>query len=151
MSRKFISLLAFVGLVASPGASFDGYWHSQCTQKTGEQFGFSEDAWKIMRLGNFSPDFFGPVADYASKGLNGGELDALNQYQANRPQVRGAAIFLHFDNLNGDFQHNSDFDYLLTHLLQNTQRLLASYNKLQVDDRTRKALTLVTLGASLHS
>src|SRR5215469_623270 len=151
MSRNLLSLLAFVALVASPVTSFDGYWHSQCTQETGEQFGFSEDAWKIMRLGNFSPDFFGPVADYASKGLKVGELDALNQYQANRPQVRGAAVFLHFDNLNGDFQRNSEFDYLLMHLLENTQRLLAGYNTLDVDDRTRKALTLITLGASLHS
>lgn len=151
MLRKLSALLALVAFLVSPCVGFDSYWHSQCTQRTGEQFGFTEDAWKIMQLGNFSPDFFGPVADYASKNLNGTELDALSQYQANRPQVRGAAVFLHFDNLNSDFQRNSDFDYVVTHLLQNTQRLLASYNKLQVDDRTRKALTLVTLGASIHS
>ncbi|HET7440138.1 MAG TPA: hypothetical protein VFJ47_02465, partial [Terriglobales bacterium] len=135
----------------SPAAGFDSYWHAQCIQKAGEQFGFAEDAWKIMQLGNFSPDFFGPVADYAAKNLKGGELDVLNQYQASHPEIRGAAVFLHFDNLSNDFQRNSDFDYLFTHLLQSTQRLLASYNKLHADDRTRRALTLVTLGASLHS
>jgi hypothetical protein len=151
MLRKLSALLAVAVLLVSPCAGFDSYWHSQCVQKTGEHFGFTEDAWKIMQLGNFSPDFFGPVADYASKGLNGSELDALNRYQANSPQVRGAAVFLHFDNLTSDFERNSDFNYLFTHLLANTQRLLASYNKLHVDDRTRKALTLVTLGASLHS
>lgn len=151
MLRKISSLLALVGLLASPAVGFDSYWHAQCVQKTGEQFGFTEDAWKIMQLGNFSPDFFGPVADYAAKNLKGGELDVLNQYQAGHPEIRGAAVFLHFDNLNSDFQRNSDFDYLFTHLLQSTQRLLASYNKLHVDDRTRRALTLVTLGASLHT
>jgi hypothetical protein len=149
--HKFSSLVALVALLISPAAGFDSYWHAQCTQRVGEQFGFAEDAWKIIQLGDFSPDFFGPVADAASKGLQGSELDALNQYQGNHEQVRGAAIFLHFDNLSNDFQHNSNFDYLFTHLLQSTQHLLGSYVTLHVDDRTRKALVLVTLGASLHS
>jgi hypothetical protein len=35
--------------------------------------------------------------------------------------------------------------------LQSTQNLLAGYRKLNVDDRTRKVLTLITLGASLHA
>ena len=151
MLRRFSALLALASLLVCPAAGFDSYWHSQCTQKVGEQFGFAEDAWKIMQLGNFSPDFFGPVADYASKSIGSSELEALGHYQAQNPQVRGAAIFLHFDNLNNEFQRNSDFDFLFIHLLQSTQRLLASYNKLDIDDRTRKALTLVTLGASLHS
>ena len=150
MLRRFSALLALASLLTSPAMGFDSYWHTQCTQKVGERFGFAEDAWKIMQLGNFAPDLFGPVADYSSKGLNGKEFEELTRYQNANPQVRGAAIFLHFDNLKDDFQHNSDFDYLFTHLLQSTQKLLASYNKLKVDDRTRKALTLVTLGASLH-
>jgi hypothetical protein len=151
MLRRFSALMALAAFLVSPAAGFDSYWHSQCTQRVGEQFGFAEDAWKIMQLGNFSPDFFGPVADYASKSLSSAQFQGLTQYQADHPQVRGAAIFLHFDNLNNDFQRNSDFDFLFSHLLKSTQRLLASYNKLDVDDRTRKALTLVTLGASLHS
>src|SRR5579859_4389853 len=150
MLRKFLALLALAGLLAHPAVGFDSYWHSVCVQKAGAQLGFTEDAAKIMQLGNFSPDFFGPVADYASGHLSKSEIDALNQYQANNAQVRGAAVFLHFDNLNNDFQRNSDFDYLFTHLLENTQRLLASYNKLHLDDRTRKVLILITLGASLH-
>jgi len=151
MARKFLALLALASFLVSPAAGFDTYWHSQCSQKVGEQFGFAEDAWKIMQLGNFSPDFFGPVSEYASKNLKGQELEALTQYGADNPQVRGAAIFFHFDNLSSDFQHNSDFDYLFTHLLHSTQSLLADYNKMKVDDRTRKVLTLVTLGASLHA
>lgn len=151
MGRKLLALVALATFLVSPAAGFDTYWHSQCTQKTGEQFGFTEDAWKIMQLGDFSPDFFGPVSEYASKGLKGKELDALTQYTASNPQVRGAAIFLHFDNLSGDFQRNSNFDYLFTHLLRNTQSLLGGYNRLKVDERTRKVLTLVTLGASLHA
>lgn len=151
MIRKILAVVSLFALLVSPAAGFDTYWHSQCTQKTGEQFGFSEDAWKIMQLGNFAPDFFGPVAEYASKTLNGKELEALSNYQANTPEVRGAAIFLHFDNLNYDFQRNSDFDYVFTHLLSSTQQLLAEFGKMTGDGRTRKVLTLITLGASLHT
>jgi hypothetical protein len=104
-----------------------------------------------MQLGNFSPDFFGPVSEYAAKNPKGPKLPGLTEFIASNPQVRGAAIYLHFDNLNGDFQHNSDFDFLFAHLLQATQRLLADYSKIKVDERTRKVLTLVTLGASLHA
>ena len=150
MLPKFAVLLIIGALLVSPAAGFDTYWHSQCSQRVGEQLGFTQDAWKIMQLGNFSADFFGPISEYASKNLKGEELDALNQYQASNSQVRGAAIFLHFDNLNSDFQKNSNFDYLFSCLLQSTQNLLASYSKLHVDDRTRKVLTLITLGASLH-
>src|SRR6266849_94290 len=151
MVRTFSALVVLAALLVSPAAGFDTYWHSQCSQKVGEQFGFTEDAWKIMQLGNFSPDFFGPVSEYASKNLKGQELEVLNQSEANNPQVRGAAIFFHFDNLNSDFQSNSDFGYLFSHLLGSTQNLLSSYNNLHVDDRTRKVLTLITLGASLHA
>lgn len=151
MARKFAALLALAALVVSPAAGFDSYWHAQCTQKAGESTGFSEDAWKIVQLGDFSPDLFGPVAEYASKSLGGPEFQALNDYEQNNQQVRGAAIYLHFDNLNGDLQRNSDFDYLFTHLLKNTQGLLAEFGKLRGDQRMRKVLTLVTLGASLHA
>src|SRR5512146_3189625 len=151
MARKLLAFVLLTAFLTSPAAGFDTYWHSQCSQKVGEQFGFTEDAWKIMQLGDFSPDFFGPVSEYASKSLKGKELEALTQYDADNPQLRGAAVFLHFDNLSSDFQHNSNFDYLFTHLLQNTRSLLAGYNKLKLDERTRKVLTLITLGASLHA
>ena len=151
MSRKFSALLALFALIVSPAAGFDTFWHSQCSQKVGEQFSFTQDAWKVMQLGNFSPDFFGPVSEYASKKIQGKELEALNHSEANNPQIRGAAIFLHFDNLNNDFQSNANFDYLFNRLLQSTQNLLGGYNKLAVDERVRKVLTLVTLGASLHA
>ena len=138
-------------LLISPAAGFDTRWHSLCSQKVGEQFGFTNHAWKIMQLGNFSADFFGPVSEYASKGLAGSELEALVRHQDNNPQLRGAALFLHFDDLSSDFQSNSNFDFLFNHLLETTQNLLASYNSLPIDERTRKTLTLVTLGASLHA
>lgn len=151
MARKFSALLALAALLVSPAAGFDTYWHSQCSQAVGKEFGFTDDAWRIMQLGNFSPDFFGPVSEFASKNLKGKELDAVNKYGAKNPQVRDAAIFLHFDNLNSDIQRNSNFDFLFTNLLQSTEQLLASYNTLKADDRTRKVLTLITLGASLHA
>ena len=146
---RVTAVLAVMGFFASPAAAFDTYWHEQCVQRTGEHFGFTESAWKIMQLGNFSPDFFGPVSEAAAKSPGAAQLTALDQ--ANDPQVRGAALFLHFDNLNSDFQKNSNFDSLFNSLLQSTQKLIASYNQLRVDDRTRNALTLVTLGAALHA
>jgi hypothetical protein len=149
--RQFAAVLALTALLISPASGFDSYWHSQCSQKVGQQFGFTEDAWKIMQLGNFSPDFFGPVAEYASKNLSSEDLEKVNQYIGNNPQVRGAAVFLHFDNLNNDFQSNSNFDFLFSHLLQSTQKLLGDFNQLKVDDRTKRVLILVTLGASLHA
>lgn len=149
--RRFCTLLAVTALLVSPATGFDTYWHSQCSQQVGQQFGFTEDAWKIMQLGNFSPDLFGPVSEYASKNLAGQQLEALQQYGANNPQMRGAAVFFHFDNLHSDFQSNSNFDYLFSRLLERTQNLLAEFNKLKADDRTRKVLTLITLGASLHA
>jgi len=69
--RKFSALLAVFALIVSPAAGFDIYWHSQCSQKVGVQFGFTQDAWKVMQLGNLSPDFFGPVSEYASKKIQG--------------------------------------------------------------------------------
>lgn len=151
MARKLLALVALAALPASPAAGFDSYWHSQCTQKAGESAGFSEDAWKITQLGNFSPDLFGPVAEYASKNLGQAELQALTSYQQTNQQVRDAAIYLHFDDLNGELQRNFDFDYLFSQLLKSTQTLLKDFAKLKVDQRTRKVLTLITLGASLHA
>jgi hypothetical protein len=48
MLRQVSALLAIAALLVSPAGGFDTYWHSQCTQKAGEHFGFAEDAWKIM-------------------------------------------------------------------------------------------------------
>ena len=74
MMRKITALLGIAALLISPAAAFDTYWHSQCSEKLGRQLGFTEDAWKIMQLGNFSPDFFGPVAEFASKNLQNQEI-----------------------------------------------------------------------------
>lgn len=134
----------------SPAAAFDTYWHRLCSQSVGKEFAFTDHAWKIMQLGNFSPDFFGPVSEYAVKTPTA-QLEGLDRYQADNPHIRGAALFLHFDNLNRELQVNADFDFLFSSLLAKTQSLLVSYNQLKVDDRVRKALTLVTLGAALHS
>lgn len=56
--RKISALVTLVALLASPAAGLDSYWHSQCSQKVAEQFGFTEDAWKVMQLGNFSRFFW---------------------------------------------------------------------------------------------
>jgi len=152
MFRKVVVFVMLLSLFASPAYGFDTYWHSEATRKVGESFGFSEDARKIMQLGNFSPDFFGPVSDFAANNLQGKALDALNQFVAKSAQDRDAAIFLHFDNLNGELDRNSKFDSLFNRLLANTQSVLGSYIKqTNADERTRKTMTLVVLGASLHA
>jgi hypothetical protein len=148
--RQSVALLALAALIAPHMAGFDTYWHSQCSRRVGEAFGFTDQAWKIMQLGNFSPDFFGPVSEYAVKSPQF-SIPGLDEYQAGNPQVRGAALFLHFDNLDRAIHGNSDFDYIFSLLLQHTQTLLAGYNQIKVDDRVRKTLILVTLGAALHS
>ena len=92
------------------------------------------------------------MADLASNHLPLTSLQALNQYVANNSQDRDSAIFLHFDNLLDELDRNSKFDSLINRLLSNTQASLAFYNRQRgVDDRTRKALILITLGASLHA
>jgi hypothetical protein len=152
MFRKFVALLMFLALLASPASGFDTFWHSEATRKVADAFAFSEDARKIMQLGNFSPDFFGPVADFAANNLHGKGLDALTQFIARNAQDRDAAVFFHFDNLNGELDRNSKFDYLFNRLLANTQSIIGGYIKqANADDRTRKTMTLIVLGASLHA
>ena len=140
MPRKFIALLMLLAVLASPASGFDTYWHSEATRKVAEANGFSEDARKIMQLGNFSPDFFGPVSDFAASNLHGKGLDALNKYVAKNVQDRDAAIFFHFDNLSDELASNSQFDYLFNRLLTNTQWVLGGYIKqTNADERTRKS------------
>jgi hypothetical protein len=149
-SFRCLKSVIAIGLAAVfPAAAFDSSWHALCVQRAGEQFQFTASAWKVMQLGNFSPDFFGPVSEAAAGNPIASRLGALDQ--ANDPQIRGAAIYLHFDNLNGDFHRNADFNSIFDRLLQNTQMALAGYNRLRADARTKNALTLITLGASLHA
>lgn len=152
MLRTFTVALMLFSLFCSPASGFDTYWHQEAMRRVGEAFAFSDDARKIMQLGNFSPDFFGPVSEFASQNLQGKALQSLNQFGAANAQSRQAAVFLHFDNLFGELQGNAVFDLIFTRLLRNTQAALASYRKQPgTDDRTRKVLVLITLGASLHA
>jgi hypothetical protein len=103
-------------------------------------------------LGNFSPDLFGPISEYASQNLQDNTLQSLSQFGAADAESRQAAIFLHFDDLHGELEGNAKFDSIFAQLLKNTQAALAAYKKQAgTDDRTRKTLVLVTLGASLHA
>lgn len=152
MLQRTTAAILISMLLLSAASAFDTFWHSELTRKVGDEFGFSEDARKIMQLGNFSPDFFGPVSDFASANLPGKAAQTLNQYGANNAQSREAAIFLHFDSLSGQLDSNAKFDYLFQQLLKNTQSALADFGKRsKLDDRTRKTLILITLGASLHA
>ena len=151
MFRKVLASVMLVSMLASPAFGFDTYWHKEASKQVGAEFGFSEDAWKIMQLGNFAPDLFGPVSQYASNHLKGKELDQVSQYVEQNDAVRAVAVLLHFDNLDGALDRNSKFDFLFSRLLQSTQTSIASfYNNKKIDERTRKVLILITLGASLH-
>ncbi len=152
MFRKISALFALLALVVSPAAGFDTFWHAAASREVGTEFGFSDDATNIMQLGNFSPDFFGPVAEYAAEHLDNKELAEFNKEGINEKDVKQFAVLLHFDNLNSDLNRNSRFDRIFNQLLKATQSALAGYRKKRdLDDRTRKILTLMTLGASLHA
>jgi hypothetical protein len=144
--------LVLLFFLSSPAAAFDTYWHAQETQIVGEQFGFSKDATDVMKLGNFSPDLFGPVEDFALVHLRPEQRKGLEEFGLRNAQARAAAIFLHFDNLEGKLDRNSKFDYLFNQLLDNARSALAAYHaRADLDDATRNILILVTLGASLHT
>jgi len=152
MIRRVTIAVMLFALLCSPASGFDTYWHQEAVRRVAEAFAFSEDARKIVQLGNFSPDLFGPISELASQNLQGKALQSLNQLGAANAESRQAAIFLHFDNLHGELQGNAKFDSLFAQLLKNTQAALAAYkNQAGTDDRTRKTLVLVTLGASLHA
>jgi hypothetical protein len=91
MRRRLSVVFGLATLLVSPAAGFDSYWHALSVQKAGENFGFTTFAWKIMQLGNFSPDFFGPVSEYQLSGFAALEVAALHQ-QADNPQVRVSAL-----------------------------------------------------------
>src|SRR5215831_4428660 len=143
-----VTLLAFV----KSAAGSDTFWHSTASHKVGDEFAFSADATNIMQLGNFSVDFFGPIAGLAGEHVTPEERAALQAFGGQNIKVRAAAIFLHFDNLSGELDQNAKFDYIFTRLLDATQvSLAAAHARPDLDDSTRKALILITLGASLHA
>jgi hypothetical protein len=86
------------------------------------------DPGKVRRLEDhaawqFLSRFLRPGIRVRVQESSGPELAALNQYAASNPQVRGAAIFFHFNNLNSDIRSNSDFDYLFSRTLGGRRRL----------------------------
>ena len=152
MFRRVTIALMLFALFCSPASGFDTYWHQEALRRVAAAFAFSEDARKIMQLGNFSPDLFGPISEFASQNVQDEALQSLNQFGAANAESRQAAIFLHFDNLHGELEGNAKFDSVFGQLLKNTQAALAAYKKQPgTDDRTRKVLVLVALGASLHT
>ncbi len=149
---KTLAIVIIVALLAAPAAGFDTLWHQTISKAVGSSFGFSADATNIMQMGNFSPDFFGPVAEFAAQNLpNNKELGALNTEGIQEEDVKQFAVFLHFDNLSNQLTRNSQFDQIFNNVLRATQSAIADFGKRKdIDERTRKVLVLMTLGASLH-
>ena len=165
--RRLFALTALVSLLSQPASAFDTFWHSAATSAATRVFGFSADATNIVQFGNFSgPDFFGPLYDSVlgkryenwlrQQKTNSAALEKIRQFVAYRDRrdnlvVRKFAIFMHFDNLYGELDSNSKFDYLFTHLLKNTQETIAwAYLNPQLNEGFKKMAILMTLGASLH-
>lgn len=152
MYRKLMTTITLLLFLRSPAVGFDTFWHVRATSAVAEKFEFSDDARNIMKLGNFSPDLFGPIALYAADHVAPLEREALLAFGVQNADARASAIFLHFDNLAGELNRNSDFDYVFNQLLENTRKQLADYQqRTDLDEATRKTLILVTLGASLHT
>ncbi|MBV8772926.1 MAG: hypothetical protein JO166_11450 [Deltaproteobacteria bacterium] len=150
--RKLFAACTALIVLSNPVAAFDTMWHAQATQKVGEEYGFSKDAAGVMKLGNFSPDLFGPVQDYAAEHLDPEQRRALQTFGIKNARARAAAVFLHFDNLEGKLDQNSKFDYIFNQLLTYTRKAVAYYQlRRDLDEATRNSLILVTLGASLHT
>jgi hypothetical protein len=150
-TKLFVAITVMI-FPSPPGAAFDTFWHAEATQKVGEEYGFTKDATDIMKLGNFSPDLFGPVQDYAADNLDPDQRQSLQTFGIRNAEARAAALFLHFDNLKGKLDRNSKFDYIFNQLLGNTRKTLVDYNdRRDLDESTRKTLILVTLGVSLHT
>src|SRR5438105_5307847 len=101
MSHIYLFQCILLFLNPSSTAAFDTFWHAQAVQAVGKEFGFTRDATNVMKLGNFSPDLFGPVQDYAGTHLAPPEQEALRAFGISNAQTRAAAVFLHFDNLRG--------------------------------------------------
>ncbi len=150
--KKAFSILTVAALLTPSAPGFDTRWHQTIGKSVGSAFGFSTDATNIMQMGNFSPDFFGPVAELAAQNVADNKaLAALNTEGVQEEDVKQFAIFLHFDDLNGDLARNSQFDLIFNNVLRATQSALADFGRRNdVDERTRKVLVLMTLGASLH-
>jgi hypothetical protein len=75
----------------NPCVGFDSYWHSQCTQKAGEQFGFPEDAWKIMQLVTDDNIANLPRPAFCPRGIG----EPQDQENAQEQHCRNAGNFQH--------------------------------------------------------
>jgi hypothetical protein len=151
LRRRWFAAVTLLALVNS-AAGFDTFWHSTVSHKVGNEFAFSADAANIMQLGNFSVDFFGPIGGLAGEHVTREERAALQAFGGQNIEVRAAAIFLHFDNLGGELDQNAKFDSIFARLLHATQVSLAeAHARPDLNDGTRKAVILITLGASLHA
>ena len=87
MLPKFTAVIALCALLCSPAAGFDTFWHETAGKRVGAEFGFSDDAINVMQLGNFSADFFGPVAEYASSSFAKGLAHQIPATAAIGPQA----------------------------------------------------------------
>lgn len=138
--------LIVVAALATPALAFDTYWHSAVSAGAAGHYHFSADATNVLQFGTFGPDFFGPIYDKA-----GEKLGNWDKWSGLRGNVRTAGAVMHFDNLRGDVDRNWKFDYLWMRLLDNTRTTIATLgNDSSLNEGTRKLVTLLALGASLH-
>jgi hypothetical protein len=154
-----LATLVVLGALPSTAHAFDSAWHRQATVWAAKRTGL-ESGIDVLTVGNFAPDFFGPVYDKGSSWLprpvlklGWGKLIATRDVDdpKRRLRLRNAATFLHFDDLGEALDSNERFAWIFTQLLENTRHeLIRIHADPALDARTKRILILLTLGSSLH-
>ncbi|MEP7234124.1 MAG: hypothetical protein ABI778_02395 [Ignavibacteriota bacterium] len=151
MILRFVMVILMLSMGFRSLNAFDTYWHFSAAAEIGHEYGFSEDAVKVLKLSSFCMDYFGPfiteVVGFVAKNASYLELQDL----PTTGETHSASNFMHFDDLAGALDRNWKFDYLWSHLLRNARRTIGSFYKndsLPPDDKKR--LILISLGITLH-
>lgn len=150
-----ISLLLLVG--AAQALAFDTRGHAEATDFAAEERRFTPEAATWLRIGNFAPDFFGPIGDTVGKAGFAPFLKVLPNVKKLaffdkkwlESGVRHAGGLMHFDNLKGRLRKNDQFAALFNALLDNTRKTIREIAKTpNADERAERVL--LVLGSSLH-
>lgn len=151
--KQLVAAALVAGVVAVPvrvASAFDSFWHSAASAGAGQQHGFTADAVNILQFGTFGPDFFGPLYDTII-GERIEKVQAFFNMRLKENAVRKAGVFMHFDNLYGALDRDWKVDYLFRRLLANTRQIIKStVGNSHMNEGTRRLVTLIALGSSLH-
>jgi hypothetical protein len=145
---------------------FDISWHYLATAEATSAAHFTTLGTAVTQLGALGPDFFWVLHHHLIserierlKGESGlalvpglGRLFVqTRQDDPRRVEVRRAASFLHFDNLEGELDSNQKVHFVFHRTLANTTRLIRdTYADPHLDAETKRVIILLAVGSSLH-